>query len=121
MIPLRASRTTILPLAREAEVVGALSANVVVAEVIIEVFCVRVGLSAVDPETDQGGFVRGVRDRGWLLFRGGSFGCGGSWFALDPHRLWGRRGGGCCGHYCEVVTMVVGIEGSEGGQGAKEG
>ena len=38
---------------------GALSANVVVAEVVVKDFGVCVGLSAVDPETDQGGLLRG--------------------------------------------------------------
>jgi len=62
MISLRASCTTILPLASKTKVVSALSADVVVAEVIVEVFRVGVGFSAVDPETDQGRLVRGGRD-----------------------------------------------------------
>jgi hypothetical protein len=59
VISLRASRTTILPSTSETEVIGALSANVVIAEVVVEDFGVCVGLSAVDPKTDQGGLLRG--------------------------------------------------------------
>jgi hypothetical protein len=63
VISLRASCTTILPLASETKVVGALSADVVVAEVVVEDFSVGVGFAAVDPKTDQGRLVRGRR--GW--------------------------------------------------------
>jgi hypothetical protein len=52
MISLRASCTTVLPLTSETEVVGALSADVCVAEVVVEEFGFREGLAAVDPETD---------------------------------------------------------------------
>ena len=52
MISLRASCTTVLPLASETEVVRALSADVCVAEVVVEEFGFREGLAAVDPETD---------------------------------------------------------------------
>lgn len=59
MISLRASCTTILPLASETKVVGALPADVVVAEVVVEEFGVGVGFSAVNPQTDQGRLVGG--------------------------------------------------------------
>jgi hypothetical protein len=52
MISLRTSCTTVLPLTSETEVVGALSADVCVAEVVVEEFGFREGLAAVDPETD---------------------------------------------------------------------
>jgi len=94
VIPLRASCTTIFPLASETKVVSTFSADMVVAEVVIESFGVGVGLAAVDPKTDQGRLVRGRRYWGWLLFGGG----GGVWGGFDVFRLWGRRGGGCCGH-----------------------
>lgn len=62
MISLRASCAAILPLASETEVVGALSADVVVAEVVVEHFGVGERLAAVSPETDQGRLLRGRRD-----------------------------------------------------------
>ena len=62
VITLRASCTTILPLASETKVVGALPADMVVAEMVVEVFGVGIGFTAVDPETDQGRLVRGRRD-----------------------------------------------------------
>ena len=62
MISLRASCTAILPLASETKVVGALSANMVVAEVTVEDFGVGVGFTAVDPKTGQGRLVRGGGD-----------------------------------------------------------
>ena len=62
MISLRASCTTILPLASKTKVVGALSADMVVAEVVVKVFRVGVGFAAIDPKTDQGRLVRGGRD-----------------------------------------------------------
>lgn len=58
VIPFRASRTTIFPFAGETEVVGALSADMVVAQVVIKQFGVGVGLYAVSPKANQGGFVR---------------------------------------------------------------
>jgi len=63
VISLRASCTAVLPLASETKVVSTLSADVVVAEMVVENFGVSVWLSAVDPKTDQGRFVRGRR--GW--------------------------------------------------------
>lgn len=98
VISLRASCTTILPLASETKVIGAFSADMVVAEVVVESFGVGVGLAAVDPKTNQGRLARGRRYWGWLLFGGGG---GRSWGICDVCRLpWGRRGGGCCGHEC---------------------
>jgi hypothetical protein len=79
-----ASRTTIFPSASEAKVVGTLATDVVVAEVVIEDFGIWVGLSAVDPKADQDGFLRGVRDWGWLLLRGGGFGSGWLWGGFSP-------------------------------------
>lgn len=46
------SGATILPLASETEIVGALPANVDAAEVVVEGFWVREGLRALEPETD---------------------------------------------------------------------
>ena len=62
MISLRASCTTILPLASETKVVGALSADVVVAEVAVEEFGVGVGFATISPKTGQGRLVRRRRD-----------------------------------------------------------
>jgi len=63
VIPLGASCTAILPVAGETKVVGALSADMVIAQVVVEEFGVRVGFAAVGPKTDQGRLVRGRR--GW--------------------------------------------------------
>lgn len=95
VISFRAGCAAIFPFAGEAKVVGTLSADVVVAQVVVEQFCVGVGLSAVDPKASQGGFVRGGRGWGLFLLEGGDFGRGLLWGAFDPCRLLGRRGG-CC-------------------------
>jgi len=63
VISLRTSCTAILPFASETKVVGALSADVVIAQVVVEKFGVGVGFTAVGPKTDQGRLVRGRR--GW--------------------------------------------------------
>lgn len=52
VIPFRASRTTVLPFAGETKVVSTLSADMVVAQVVIEEFRVGVGFSAVNPKTN---------------------------------------------------------------------
>ena len=74
MISLRASCTAIFPLASETKVVGALSADMVVAEVVVEDFRVGIGFAAADPKTDQVRLARGRRDWRWLLLRGGGLG-----------------------------------------------
>ena len=84
VISFRASCTTIFPFASEAKVVSTLPTDVVVAEVVVEDFGVCVGLPAVYPKADQGGFVRGVRDWGRLLFRGSGFRYGWLWGAFSP-------------------------------------
>ena len=61
VISLGASCTAIFPLASETKIVGALSADMVVAEVVVEDLGVGVGLATIDPKTDQRGFVRGRR------------------------------------------------------------
>ena len=62
VISLCTSCAAILPLTGETKIVGALSADVVVAEMVIEDFGVKVRLAAVGPKTDQGGLVGGRRD-----------------------------------------------------------
>lgn len=62
MISLCASCAAILPLTSETKVIGALSADVVVTEMVIEDFGVEVRLAAVGPETDHGWLVRGRGD-----------------------------------------------------------
>jgi hypothetical protein len=62
VISLRASCAAVLPLTSETEVVGALSADVVVAEVVVEYFGVGIRLAAVHPKAEQGRLVRGRRD-----------------------------------------------------------
>ena len=62
MISLCASCSAILPLTSETEIIGALSADVVVAEMVVEDFGVEVRLGAVGPKTDQGRLVGGRRD-----------------------------------------------------------
>lgn len=62
VISLGAGRTAIFPPASETKVVGALSADVVIAEVVVEELWVGVGLGAVGPKTDQGRFKGGRRD-----------------------------------------------------------
>ena len=59
MISLRASGAAVLPPTSETEVVGALSTDVVVAEMIVENFRVGERLGAVEPKAGQGGLVRG--------------------------------------------------------------
>ena len=63
VISLRASCAAILPLTSETKVIGALSADMVVAKMVIEDFGVEVRLSAVGPKTDQGRLVGGRGDR----------------------------------------------------------
>ena len=52
-----ASCTTIFPFTSKAKVVSALSADMVVAQVVIKEFWVGVRLSAVNPTANQGGFM----------------------------------------------------------------
>jgi hypothetical protein len=59
VIPFRTCCTTFFPFTGEAKVVSTLSANVVVAQVVIEDFGVGVRLSAVNPKANQGGLIRG--------------------------------------------------------------
>lgn len=67
MVTLCTGCTAVLPLAGETEIVGALSADVVVAEMVVEGLGVDKGLSTILPETFVG------RGRGW----GGTSGGGG--------------------------------------------
>lgn len=57
VVALCAGCRAVLPLAGEAEVVGALSANVVVAEVVIEGICIRESLCAGVPLAGERGAV----------------------------------------------------------------
>ena len=98
VISFRTSCAAILPFASETKVVSALSADVVVAEVVVEEFGVGIRLSAVDPKAGQGRFVGGIRDWGWLLFGRRVLGRGRLGDAIDSSRLLVRGGGGCCGH-----------------------
>jgi len=59
MISLGTGCTAIFPLTRETKVVGTLSADVVVAEVVVKDLGVGIRLCAVDPETNQGRLMRG--------------------------------------------------------------
>jgi hypothetical protein len=70
MITLGTGCAAVLPLAGEAEVVGALAANMVIAEMVVEGLWVEKGLSAVAPET----FVGRRRGRGRTSGGGGGRG-----------------------------------------------
>lgn len=61
MVTLRTCCAAVLPLAGEAEIVGTLTANVVIAEMVIEGLWVDKGLSTLLPET----FVSRRRSGGW--------------------------------------------------------
>ena len=75
MVALRAGRSTVLPSAGEAEIVSALPADVVIAEMVVESLGVGVSSCAVEPETAVGccgiGRLDGGRDGG----RWGKGGC----------------------------------------------
>lgn len=58
VVTLCAGGTTVLPLAGETEIVGALATDVVVAEMVVESLGVGKGLTAVDPETLVGSRLR---------------------------------------------------------------
>jgi hypothetical protein len=65
MVTLGTCCAAVLPLAGEAEVVGALAANMVIAEMVVEGLWVEKGLSTVVPEAFVGrGRGRGVASRG---------------------------------------------------------
>lgn len=97
VVSLRTSGAAVLPFAGQAKVVGALTTDMIVAQMIIQGFCIRKELCALDPLARQGRVVGGSR-RGWSRRRGaglGTLGVGGinsGWHAVGEEGVVDKSG-----------------------------